>query len=75
MSALHENRRLWRVLAVDVADKGNALPQSLRAQLFYLNEFVGQHSSKVLQRKASADPLVDINMAMMRGLGGEGRQE
>ncbi|RYH09239.1 flagellar biosynthesis regulatory protein FlaF [Tropicimonas sp. IMCC6043] len=75
VSALHDNRRLWRILAVDVADTGNALPQSLRAQLFYLGEFVGQHSSKVLQRKASAEPLVDINMAVMRGLAGGGGQE
>ncbi|MFV0334675.1 MAG: flagellar biosynthesis regulator FlaF [Tropicimonas sp.] len=71
--ALHENKRLWRTLAVDVADENNSLPELLRGQIFYLSEFVTHHSSKVLRGQASAGPLVDINMAIMRGLGGEGR--
>ncbi len=70
--ALHENRRLWTTLAIDVADKDNSLPQALRAQIFYLAEFTHQQSSKVLTGAASADILVEINTAMMRGLG-EGR--
>lgn len=67
--ALHENTRLWRTLAVDVADENNSLPKLLRGQIFYLNEFVTSHSSKVLKGQASAEPLVDINTAIMRGLG------
>lgn len=66
--ALHENRRLWTALAADVADDGNALPTALRAQLFYLAEFTAQHSRKVLDGSASAEVLIDINMAVMRGL-------
>ena len=31
VSALAENRRLWTILATDVADSGNTLPQALRA--------------------------------------------
>jgi len=71
-TALHENLRLWTVLAADVAEPGNALPPTLRARLFYLYEFTEQHSRKVLAKEASAGVLVDINTAIMRGLRGEG---
>nr|WP_253913332.1 flagellar biosynthesis regulator FlaF [Pseudoruegeria sp. HB172150] len=67
-SAVHDNRRLWTLLAGDVADKDNTLPQGLRAQIFYLAEFTHQHSPKVLNGSASADILIDINTAVMRGL-------
>ena len=70
VAAVHENRRAWRMLAVDVADDANALPQKLRAQIFYLAEFTNHHSSKVLKREATVEPLVDINMAIIRGLNG-----
>ncbi|MEL6316851.1 MAG: flagellar biosynthesis regulator FlaF, partial [Pseudomonadota bacterium] len=39
VAALHENRRLWTVIAADVMLDGNPLPELLRAQLFYLAEF------------------------------------
>ena len=66
--AIHENRELWTLLATDVAGDGNALPQQLRAQLFYLAEFTVEHSRKVLRNEAGVDALVDINTAVMRGL-------
>ncbi|MBM7069894.1 flagellar biosynthesis regulator FlaF [Actibacterium sp. 188UL27-1] len=68
VDALHENRRLWLVLAADVADPANGLPGDLRARLFYLAEFTTQHTAVVLRREASAEILVDINMTVMRGL-------
>jgi flagellar protein FlaF len=67
-AALHDNRRLWTLLAGDVADNQNALPKSLRAQLFYLAEFTLQHTAKVLDGSSEADVLIDINTAVMRGL-------
>jgi flagellar protein FlaF len=70
--ALHDNAKMWRTLAVDVADIGNELPSPLRAQLFYLYEFTTIHSRKVLDGAASAEVLVDINTAVMRGLRGQG---
>lgn len=70
--AVHENTRLWTVLAADVALPGNGLPAPLRAQLFYLYEFTATHSRKVLRDGASVDVLIDINTAIMRGLRGEG---
>lgn len=72
VAALHDNLQLWRTFAVDVAEQGNALPDALRAKLFYLYEFTQQHSPKVLDGSAGIEVLVDINTAVMRGLRGEG---
>jgi len=68
VDALHENRRLWTVLAADVASKSNALSPDLRARIFYLSEFTQKHSSLILRKKASVRPLLEINIAIMRGL-------
>ena len=66
--ALHDNRTLWVTLAADVAEPSNGLPTALRAQIFYLAEFTGHHSAKVLSGQADAAVLIEINTAMMRGL-------
>lgn len=66
--AIHDNRRLWNILAADVAESKNGLPKELRAQIFYLAEFTEHHSKKVLAREAGPDALVDINTSVMRGL-------
>ena len=71
-AALHDNHKLWTVLAADVAEPGNALPAPLRAKLFYLYEFTNHHSRKVMAGEGSTEVLVDINTAIMRGLRGEG---
>lgn len=70
--AVHENARLWRTLALDVADPGNALPPALRARLFYLYEFAEAHGRRVRAGTGAAGVLVEINTAVMRGLRGEG---
>ncbi|GGA10598.1 MAG: flagellar biosynthesis regulator FlhF [Rhodobacteraceae bacterium] len=70
VEALHENRKLWTMLAIDVADSGNKLPPELRAQIFYLAEFTQEHTGKLLARKARLAPLLEINAAVMRGLSG-----
>ncbi|WP_424831685.1 flagellar biosynthesis regulator FlaF [Ruegeria sp.] len=68
VQALHENRRLWRVLATGVSDSDNALPNDLRARIFYLAEFTEQYSSQILGNRAAVEPLLEINMAVLRGL-------
>jgi len=68
ISAIHSNRSLWSVIAIDVADPGNKLPAPLRAQFFYLAEFTEKESRRILRDKAAPDALVDINFAIMRGL-------
>lgn len=75
VQVLHDNRRLWIVLAASVADDDNALPRDLRARLFYLAEFTRQASRKILRKEMSVDVLVDINSAVMRGLRGQGTKQ
>lgn len=70
-AALHENVRLWSVIAVDVTSPENGLPLALRGQLADLSKFVRTHSQKVLRREADAGVLVEINTAVMRGLRGQ----
>ena len=67
ITAVHDNRKLWSILALDVAGDGNGLPQDLRARILYLSEFTRTYSSRVLNG-ASIDPLIEINTAVMRGL-------
>ena len=69
--ALHDNRRLWTRFAADVAEAGNGLPTELRARLFYLAEFTDHHSRRVLRGEADLQPLIDVNTAVMRGLGAQ----
>lgn len=66
--ALHENRELWRVLAIDISSSDNLLPEELRARIFYLAEFTTHHSRKVIRDKISAIPLLEVNTAILRGL-------
>ncbi|NHX28379.1 flagellar biosynthesis regulator FlaF [Escherichia coli] len=71
VSALHENSRLWILLATDVSGGDNALPAALRARIFYLARFTREHTRKVLTGKDSADVLIEINTVIMRGLSGQ----
>ena len=73
ISALHENRTMWTTLAVDVAGSENQLPADLRAQLFYLAEFTEAHTRKVLRREAGVRQLLEVNLAVMRGLANKER--
>lgn len=70
--ALYNNLKLWRVLAVEVADDKNELPADLRANLFYLSEFTRHHTAKIHAGETD-DPtvLIDINKMVMRGLRGQ----
>lgn len=71
-AAIHDNRRLWTIFAVEAADDGNPLPGDLRARILSLAEFVRQHGGKVLREGAPVEPLIEINMAVMRGLTSQG---
>lgn len=67
-TALHQNRKLWTLLASDVAEKENALPEELKARIFYLYEFTNAYSKQILKEDADPSVLVEINTAVMRGL-------
>ena len=66
--ALHKNRKMWSIFEVDLLAEENGLPQDVKANLISLAEFTRQHTSKVLSRKADVRPLIEVNMAIMRGL-------
>ncbi|MEM9755200.1 MAG: flagellar biosynthesis regulator FlaF [Pseudomonadota bacterium] len=68
--AVHRNRQLWTALAADALDPGNALPDGLRAQIVYLQEFTARQSRAALNG-GDLGALIDINTAVMRGLRGE----
>jgi len=68
VEAVHDNRRLWTILAVDVASEHNQLPSALRAGIFSLNQFVTQHSKEVLKGQEDVSGLIEINRTVMRGL-------
>lgn len=70
VAALHDNSRMWAAFATDLAHPHNAVTDELRGKLFYLAEFSLHHGAKVLKGQVTADVLVDINMAVMRGLRG-----
>lgn len=67
-AALHENLKLWTIVAADVSAPNNGLPELLRARLFYLAEFTRSHTRRVLASEAVAAPLIELNTAIMRGL-------
>lgn len=68
--ALRDNRRLWMRLAADVAGDGNKLPPALRAQIIQLAAFTDAHSRRILHEGDDPTILIEINAAVMRGLGG-----
>jgi flagellar protein FlaF len=68
--ALHENVRLWMALGADVASDENQLPKPLRVQILGLANFARTHMLRVLAGEETVDPLIDVNMAIMKGLRG-----
>lgn len=75
ISALDENRKLWRVFATDVAHPDNELPANLRARIFYLAEFVEEETRRLMKRDGDISALMEINAAILNGLrGGDSQQ-
>lgn len=77
-AALDENRRLWTVLALDLAQPGNGLPTDTRARLAYLADFTLQTGDRILAGAPDAEALIaaliEVNTIVMQGLrGGVGR--
>ncbi|TVP71481.1 MAG: flagellar biosynthesis regulatory protein FlaF [Rhodobacteraceae bacterium] len=69
--ALTENRRLWIEFTVDLSDPENPLPMALKGQLLSLANFTLNHTAAILEGRESAEVLIDINTAVMRGLAGK----
>ena len=71
IQAVHKNTELWSVLAFDLAQSGNGLPDEVKAGLISLAGFAVRHGQAVMSGNATTDPLIDINLSVMRGLRGE----
>lgn len=69
VAALHENRRIWTLFATSVAQEDNGLPSDLRARIFYLAEFTDLTTKKVMRGEEDGAVLIEINAAVLRGLG------
>ena len=75
IACLNENRKLWQVMALNVTEDENRLPNELKASIFYLYQFTEAHTKKILSNNVSVMPLLEVNMAVMRGLKSEGAQK
>lgn len=70
--AVHKNSELWTILAHDLAQPTNGLPDEVKAGLLSLAQFSLRHGRAVMQGSARPEALIDVNMAIMKGLRGEG---
>ncbi|MBU2956185.1 flagellar biosynthesis regulator FlaF [Paracoccus sp. 1_MG-2023] len=71
IAAVAKNTELWTLLAFDLAEPGNGLPDDAKAGLISLAGFQIRHGQSVMAGEAVTQPLIDINMTVMRGLRGE----
>lgn len=67
--AIDRNRRLWNTLIADLADTENLFPDQLKAGLISLGIWVDKYSGQALSTDRSLSPLVDVNRAIIQGLG------
>ena len=72
VEALHDNRRLWRAVAVAVVSDDNAMPEALRAGLAGLAGFVDRETAKLLRGEGDVRLLIDVNRRVIAGLTGNG---
>lgn len=75
--ALSKNLEFWTVVATDVVSQENQLPADLRSQLFYLFEFTRSHTRKIISGETAldAEPLIEINQNIIRGLQAPGENK
>ncbi|MFV0300721.1 MAG: flagellar biosynthesis regulator FlaF [Paracoccus sp. (in: a-proteobacteria)] len=68
--AIHRNNELWTILATDLAHPGNRLPAETRAGLISLAGFALRQGQSVLRGTGSVEPLIEVNVSIMKGLRG-----
>lgn len=66
--AIYRNQQLWIIIATDLLQPGNALPDEMKRSLLYLSEFVRQTSLKVLAGAENIPDLIEVNKTVMAGL-------
>ena len=68
VDALDWNRRVWTVLADACASPDNRLPDALRASIISLALWVSRHTSSVIRKEETIEPLIEVNRLIMQGL-------
>ena len=72
VEVLHDNRKLWRAVAVAVMSDDNEMPDALRASLAGLAGFVDRETTKLLRGEGDIRLLIDVNRRVIAGLTGNG---
>lgn len=68
--AVSKNNELWTILAADLAAAGNRHDDDVKAGLISLALFSLKHGQGVLSGRETTDALIDVNLAVMKGLRG-----
>jgi flagellar protein FlaF len=66
--ALNGNVRLWSMLMEDLADPGNALPETVKGNYISLGIFARRASLEALSTSADLAPLIRINVDVLEAL-------
>jgi flagellar biosynthesis activator protein FlaF len=69
MPALHRNREVWQTFSAVCGAPGNKLPAAVRAGVISLSLWVDRYTSDVVAGRESIDDLIDVNLAIIEGLG------
>lgn len=70
-ASVHQNNSLWNTLLADLSSPDNGLPTQLRGDLISLGLFSVRHGQKLMSEGGDPETLININLAIMRGLRGE----
>ncbi|MEM9705453.1 MAG: flagellar biosynthesis regulator FlaF [Pseudomonadota bacterium] len=68
VDAVYKNNQLWDILAADIANQANPLPDDLKIGIIKLYAFSRNHGRNVLKKKATVDALIEVNSNIMKGL-------
>lgn len=71
VQAIHKNSELWSILATDLAQPDNTLPDETKAGLISLAGFAIRQGFSVLNNVGTINSLIEVNVAIMKGLRGE----
>ncbi len=73
--AIYRNQQLWTLLATDLMNPANALPDELKANLLQLSKFVQKSSMQILSGDGEIADLIEINKPIIAGLAGPAQPE
>ncbi|ABL69718.1 flagellar biosynthesis regulator FlaF [Paracoccus denitrificans] len=71
IEAAHSSNQLWTIVATNLMHPENTLPSDIKAGLLSLAFFSLKQGHHVISSGVPADPLIEVNMRIMRGLRGE----